>query len=356
MYCDLRLGPPGRWTNYEPEDSRLRLPDHVKNCVCFICVQRTEMNHSTAPPTPVVTTIYAGTAFFISMRSKEQPRVEFSYLATAKHCVLRAYKEFGHLKVRINKQGDQEAAILDVRESEWVFPEDPGVDVAVLPVMVPRELRVFCLNMESMLNETSALIFGVGIGDDTTTIGLYSKREGKNANIPILRGGIISAMPDENIRDPKTGAIFRAYLIEVRSIGGLSGSPVLVHIPPHRCIEDRERVHDGMSIPLGVIRGHWNIETTQQDWSEDFASPLEQIHSGIAMVTPIEEVTNVIMNSKKLKVQRHNLEEALVKGDMMVEDSNFGEREEPPFTREDFEAALRKASRRIQPSQSDEEK
>lgn len=246
--------------------------------------------------------------------------------------------------------------MIAVKEHDWIYPEDAGVDIAVLAVMVPRELRVFCLDMASFVNDTSRHIFGVGIGDETTTVGLYTKREGKNANIPILRSGIISAMPDEDIHDEKTGSIFRAYLVEVRSIGGLSGSPVLVHIPPHRCITDRDRPHDGMALPLGVIRGHWNIESSMQDWTDDFVSPTEKIHSGIAMVTPIEEAVKAIMEDQKLKDQRKRLEDALVKGQMMVEDSGFEENADPPFTKNDFEDALKKVSRRIQPSRSDEGK
>ncbi len=48
--------------------------------------------------------------------------------------------------------------------------------------------------------------------------------------MPIVRHGAIAAMPGEPLYDRKTGLSFRGYLLEVRSTGGLSGSPVVAYL------------------------------------------------------------------------------------------------------------------------------
>ena len=58
-------------------------------------------------------------------------------------------------------------------------------------------------------------------------------RVGDRKNIPVLRIGSIAAKPDE----PIAGVSHQnpAYLIETRSLGGVSGSPVFLHLEPgHR--------------------------------------------------------------------------------------------------------------------------
>ena len=70
----------------------------------------------------------------------------------------------------------------------------------------------------------------VGIGDELITVGLFTQRHGAQKKIPIVRSGIIAAMPDEPFEDQNTGKPYHAYLVEARSIGGLSGSPVFVSL------------------------------------------------------------------------------------------------------------------------------
>jgi hypothetical protein len=52
---------------------------------------------------------------------------------------------------------------------------------------------------------------------------------GRQRNIPIVRIGNVASMPHEPVATKNRGAI-EAYLVEARSVGGLSGSPVLVQL------------------------------------------------------------------------------------------------------------------------------
>ncbi len=74
-----------------------------------------------------------------------------------------------------------------------------------------------------------------------------------------------------------------------------------------------------------------------------------KMNSGIAIVTPIQEVTKVIMENDLLKKTRAAIERALEQGDGFVEDAAFSGTEPKQFTQADFERDLRKVSRKIAP-------
>jgi hypothetical protein len=344
MYCDRRLGPP-RWYCDKPKGADLRLPDYVKTTVCFLCVESAGK------------TLYGGTGFFLSIRSTVFPEsINFTYLVTAKHCVTKAYSKYKELKIRLNRADRSQADLIPI-PNDWSFAEDPGVDVAVMGMHIDtREHEALCLVVESSVTDEASLAFGIGIGDETTTVGLFTQRQGTKINIPILRSGIISAMPEEVLYESKTGAWYHAYLIEMRSISGLSGSPVLVSVPSHRALGlNKDRPNDGYSMLLGLIRGHWEVDNAEDDFAVDDFITEGRMNSGIARVTPIQEVIKVIVENPRLKKTRELVEKEFANSRLAVDDSVFGD-DPRPFTKADFEDALKRASRRIQPSQPDEGK
>ena len=75
-------------------------------------------------------------------------------------------------------------------------------------------------------------LFDIGPGDEAFVVGRFISREGRQKNVPSLRFGNIAQMPGEPIIDPVSGFEQEAFLVEVRSIAGYSGSPVFVQIPP----------------------------------------------------------------------------------------------------------------------------
>ena len=314
----------------------MRLPDYIKSVVCFLCVEKEGR------------TYYGGTAFFVTLESKRHPELVFTYLVTAKHCVLTAYGKYGHLKTRINLTNDRPAAVIDL-PNKWVFSDDPSVDAAVLLIGIEEGFDVLCLESEHFANEQNIEEFGVGIGDEIVMVGLFTQRQGKTSNIPIVRSGTIAAMPDELLFDSKTGAEFHAYLIEVRSIGGLSGSPVFARIPPYRSMGRNEQKNEGYCMAIGLIHGHWDIDATKADDSLDDFLNDGRINMGIASVTPIQEVTKILMENEALKKARQIQERQLEEEQGPTLDSGFESPRDNVFTRSDFESALKKVSRKIEP-------
>ena len=188
----------------------------------------------------------AGTGFFVSI---DQDGVSFGYFVTAAHLVWPNRSRVsskklpnGPIYIRYNSKTDK--PILDkTNDDEWIFPTDKTLDVCALPVGVPWQWQppdeeneyddVFPLNLSGMtLTDEKANSLGFALGDDVAITGAFVGRVGEKRNIPIVRVANIAAMPQEPIfpASQKRGA----YLIETRSLGGTSGSPIFLKIGTNR--------------------------------------------------------------------------------------------------------------------------
>jgi hypothetical protein len=308
----------------------MRIPDKLLNPPAFLCVDVGGGQFR-----------MAGTAFFLAMAVGGP-----LYLVTARHCVRKA-SVYGNLYVRLNKlAGGWEAVRL---EGSWYYPESDADDIAVMSFPLislatfdiwPMELSVFCATDEVIRNE------GIGVGDELIAIGLFTRRDGKHKNRPIVRSGIIAATPDETLLDVGSGLEYHAYLIEIRSIGGLSGSPVFAVLGPGRFHENTVEINSRKFILIGVIRGHWNKKV--EEFADFGEGEQDELNTGIAIMTPIQKVIDVIMNTEDLVKERQKLAKEHAKSQAPKEDSALGDAS-PSFTQADFEAALKKASRKITP-------
>ena len=303
LYRDARIGEVPRWVLGDPREL-MRIPDGMLNAPVFVCVDYNGQYRM------------AGTAFLFGLRPGH------TYLVTARHCVQKA-EAYGGLYVRLNRKdgGDSEQIQLT---GPWYYPESEADDVAVMPFpflyagldlpfdVWPIEIPVWAATDEIVQGE------GIGVGDEVTAIGLFTHRDGKHRNVPIVRSGIISAMPGEPLEDPGSGLEYEAYLVEIRSIGGLSGSPVYVVFPVGRYHHGTFEATRGSIYLIGLVRGHWPKK------SEEFAdfgeSEVEQLNTGIAIVTPIQKAVDVIMNTEDLVKERKENEKLLAAAKAPIED------------------------------------
>jgi hypothetical protein len=261
-----------------------------------------------------------GTAFVIGVKSETRPDATHGYLVTARHCVEKA-RNYGPLGARVNRRRDPgpvsmdpDAWAVDGAETfgpldEWLFHDDPSNDVAVIPFMLPHTEYMFVV-VEHINCATADVIERerFGIGDDLVVAGLFASHVGRNVNRPILRTGIIAAMPDEPLRDDLSGLSYEAYLAEVRSVGGLSGSPVWVVISPARVMPGSHTPEQRLYFYLlGLIRGHWKKEG---ECLADFVRDEHEIlNTGIAIVTPIQKALDIIDSPEEVE-RRRGIDEA----------------------------------------------
>src|SRR5207244_2554107 len=149
------------------------------------------------------------------------------YAVTAKHVITDVQKEgCKEIYFRLNFSS-KPADFMKSRLSDWVFhPTDPAADVAVLRVSLPDgsdHMNLPVGNFSLHAREDC-----LSVGDEVFYTGMFSPRLGASKNIPIVRVRNIAALPDEPI-DDEAGPML-AYLMEARSLGGMSGSPVFINL------------------------------------------------------------------------------------------------------------------------------
>ena len=272
-----------------------RLPDQVLDCIGFLCVD--------APTPDGPRKRYGGTAFFVQVRCSHPPNIWFVYLVTAKHNVERAKEEGRPLFVRVSRKGGG-VEFIEIR-AEWTFAEDPCVDVAVLPVRsLNIDLNVFGIagfDAGSLMNDKRVAEYDLGIGDEVFIPGLFPYRHGEARNLPILRTGHVACMPNEPILDERTACLYYAYLLEVRSLGGLSGSPVFMM----RQVVNEETAK--YPVPayrvglMGIVRGHFDLK--KRDPVPAFFDDTESVNMGLALATPSQAI-NDVLGCRKFRDER----------------------------------------------------
>jgi hypothetical protein len=303
LYEDRRLGGEPILTVGKPKDFDLRIPDRMLKCVCFLYVYGAEEG----PERPN----FGGTGFFVSMRGEQDDTFRHMYLVTAKHVVEESEK-FGDLFVRYMTGHSDEMLDAPII-GEWTFHSDPAVDLAVMyfrsyPLVSEQSPRhpIPILAPEAVLTDEKQKRYLVGIGDDLAVVGLFTAHPGRKRNIPIVRHGTVAAMPGEPIWDEQSKEFYIAYLVEVRSIRGLSGSPVFLYAGTGR-FPNGEVNETGFLFLAGVMRGHFSVRRPGQTVT-DADRELMEMNTGIAMVTPISYLEDVLfgpeLRGARLEVER----------------------------------------------------
>lgn len=259
------------------------VPDEIRKCVAFLAVPLAEGGAR-----------LIGTAFVAGRRLPDSNR-HYSYAITAAH-VIRGAQNLGteDILFRVN-QTDGQARWLKSSLADWRFhPTDALADVAAIPAGIGEDLDHRIYPLDQAATDEVIASDGIGIGDEIFTAGLFVHHHGNTKNIPIIRVGNIAAMREEPVRSAM-GPI-DAYLVEVRSIGGLSGSPVFVHLGITRYIDGQ--VKHAQSGPiyhlLGVMQGHWDGSLTEADASTPRRAEAERVNIGIGIVVPVQKVIETV--------------------------------------------------------------
>jgi hypothetical protein len=192
------------------------------------------------------------------------------------------------------------------RGVQWHFPQNPASDVAVARLTLPpEEFRYYSLPTSLCATTDAIARESIGVGEELVVVGLFAHHMGTGRNLPIVRSGIIASMPQEPLYDGNTGEWFPAYLAEVRSIGGLSGSPVFALLPPDRLqAGPRESVGRFTFWLLGSVRGHRSQSQVEAAYEPD---ERQMLNTGIAIVTPITDAFEVIYN-EELTAERKRID------------------------------------------------
>jgi len=188
---------------------------------------------------------------------------------------------------------------------KWFYhpKEDESSDVAVCQVILKKEifasLDYTAIAPEMFVTDEAIESEGIGPGDEVFVTGLFALHTGNKRNMPIVRMGNIAMIPKEPVPTHHFGNM-EVYLVESRSIGGLSGSPVFV-------VKDIEYSRWRIYL-LGLIHGHWEVDPqTIIDMTGGDSKKRGGVNMGIAIVIPAKKIIETIM-SKELDAVRQELD------------------------------------------------
>jgi hypothetical protein len=192
----------------------------------------------------------------------------------------------------------------------------------------------------------------IGIGDEIFATGLFTPAPGKSRNEPIVRHGNIAMMPQEQIQTELGYA--DVYLVEARSIGGLSGCPVFVR-PTVRLPQPTADCHTknvfavghGATL-LGLMHGHWDIK--ESDLNKVFISHDRKhgVNLGIGVVVPAHKILETLNRPELVAMRDEIVADYNLKSVPGTDSAQKRNDQEEPFTKADFEAALKKATRKTE--------
>lgn len=271
------------------------VPDDVRKCVLFLGLSKT-LSGSEQVFEP------NGTAFIVAIPSENLKGAQHVYLVTAKHVAVEL--EGKSFLARVNSKEGKAIFIKGEGVKWWYHHTDGSVDVAVFPWAPPEQVEHKQIPTSMFLSDEIIKKKRIGTGDLVFMTGLFSKLTGSAKNLPIVRMGNIAMMPDEKVPTNAFGDI-EAYLIELRSIGGLSGSPAFVQ----ETLSSQQLGGTGAIYLLGLVHGHWDIPPENKSAVKDIRGK-GAINMGIAIVIPAKKILEVI-NQPELVEKRQVAEEEL---------------------------------------------
>jgi hypothetical protein len=298
IQLDQRIGGETRYVLTDDPSSLMNVPDEVRKNVVFVGEKRNAGD-------PRV----CGTAFFVH---HPIPGVTgpFVYCVTARHTLDAISKLRDEVMLRCNlKNGG--AVWVRTALAEWIPHTDSSVDMACLPFMLTDIYDHAAMPSAGLLDERRIQQLCIGIGDEVFLVGLFSQHYGTKRNIPLLRVGNIAAMPEEKIVAWNTE--MDAYLVEARSIAGISGSPVFVHLGPMRYIDGQLKTASQPTFYiLGLMHGHYNQpdDSDSDVAEEDARGSKERLNSGFAIVVPATKLLEMFGQERIVHIESELSEHA----------------------------------------------
>lgn len=301
-----------------------------------------------------------GTAFLVSVPSELFPNRNYVYAVTASHVIAGGEKTW----LRFNTQAGD---VTDMAVPEW-FSIDPAADVAVTTVgpLALGLVKWRAVPLEHFLDSSPDL--EPHLGDDVYFIGLLAQmRAMVEQNIPMVRSGTLGRLyqTDVPLKRPD-GTVFRVtgHLIDCRSYGGFSGSPCFVQFEFYKQVDTPSspggpigNLQHRATLLLGLISGHWDDPHEARPTGGVFQTGTFQyaINTGVGVVTPVESIREAL-NLEELVDMRRKEDERMKTAEMEEEERMAATPDAAPseegLRKQDFDEALRKATRRVEPPES----
>lgn len=303
MFQDNRIGNTPRFYWDKPKDWNMRIPEIFRKCVVFLGRASTDKDGQEQ-------IWFGGTAFIVSVPAPLSSDRGYLYIVTAKHVVdgLAGCDAVARLN---GKDGLSKDFRMPMDHKWWFHPCDDATDVAVTEFHAIDQLDYAFSTVDAFLDQRQLCDGGIGAGDDVFMVGLFTRMRGREKILPLVRMGNVAMIPDpgELVPGVKIGpnkfVDAEAYLIEARSIGGLSGSPVFVHETVGMEVITSEQGRPGTRqvstrLPgrlflFGLMNGHWEIDPNERNYPFPRAVPRDEaVNMGIAVVIPAKKIKETL--------------------------------------------------------------
>jgi hypothetical protein len=271
------------------------------------------------------------------------------YVVTAAHVIEGAGDRCLYLRVNTNDGFDDIA----IQREEWFIHDHADVAIVRVKWTGEQPYNLYSIYPEQFVRADFGLqmpgtpvaelsgtgqspnfatppVIQVGTGDQISIIGLFVQHYGQSKSLPIVRTGTIARMPLAPVRYRHPGGTYSeqlAYLVEIHSHGGLSGSPVYVHRRAATLTQiDAPLVSQAgqpslgkIWVPdpegevvnfLGLVSGHFDMAQTAETTGDIDGTVTVAINSGIAVVTPAEAVRELLWREDVLEDRLQNIEAA----------------------------------------------
>ncbi len=331
----------------------LRVSENILKCVAFV-------GEMLDPETPGD---FQGTGFFVSIPpgSPELEGLGFHYFVTAMHVAKELQGR--NVYMRVNKIGGGVADFQNTIGNRWyLHPTDRTADVAVVPLASQPNADVKAVAIGQFGTPERLTKLRIGIGDEVFSAGLFTPvGENTSCNMPIVRQGNIAMMPEEQIQTELGYA--DVYLVEARSLGGLSGSPVFVRptmkidIPEVCGIDKMLGVATDMTL-LGLMQSHWDIKESDINKTYFINDRKRGVNYGMAVVVPASKILETL-NTPELVEMRVEAEKRRLQRRVAVPSMDSAKPQPtqltpegakiPIPTQEQFLDDLTKATRKVRP-------
>jgi hypothetical protein len=314
-----------------------RIPDQHLDCVVYLYPSAEAADEGRDA---------GGSGFLASCPWEQVQGRDHCYIVTNSHVIREAKSPV----VRLNTH-DGSKDIINLKESDWMHHPD-GDDIAVsYPVMPWHKYKTSHIPVEMFVNKQIIEDNDIGPGDDVYMLGRFVDHEGRQKNLPSLRFGNIAMMPWEPALHPRK-ILQESFLVETHSIGGFSGSPVLLLL--NNMVKRKKNPGQIGPWLLGVDWGHIPLYEKVRDGKTKEPVPegwVVRANTGMMGVVPAWRLAG-FLNSEEMIMQRRELEQVVLE-EQSKERSGFvldAEREstssqqpDNPQHKEDFDRLLSRA-------------
>ncbi|MGH7240374.1 MAG: trypsin-like peptidase domain-containing protein [Candidatus Saccharimonadales bacterium] len=340
-----------------------RIPDYIADCSIYLYPSADAAKRGT---------LAGGSGFLVHVQSTV-PGYGHLYAVTNDHVIT----EGNCGVIRFNRRSGGVDTI-STHYGDWIRHPDRNNDVAVYPIKIEDAFKWFSIDTKYFIDRLAIDVHNIGYGDEVFLVGRLITHSGHQRNAVVIRFGNISLMADPNELIECENHKQEGFLVECRSLSGSSGSPVFVTTSQDYRGEQQLRVeqyHREKNPPrpgdlspsmyttfgpwlLGIDWGHmplWTKVCEKNDLKGD-TGLRTNLNTGIACVLPAWKILELLETTELVKDRKKEDERIAKRMNAESVSVNDLAAEEKPFTKEDFEAALKRVSKRIQPSQSGEEK